>query len=179
MQTHSLRVVALRNPASWAERIGSLPPSIPHWINFRTCDRRRIRFYEIRTRSYCPRCKWIFRAVVDRCSAHYRRGTGAGRRHWRQTMGVPAVAGDGSDIGGMLATAGGLVFGTSGGSLFALDAATGKELWYVGLGGDNLCTADLVHIGRTAGDRRVGGTGNVSVWLIVTKIRSPRADGVI
>ena len=43
--------------------------------------------------------------------------------------------GNGSDVGGMLATAGGLVFGTSGGSLFALDAATGKELWYVSLGG--------------------------------------------
>lgn len=38
--------------------------------------------------------------------------------------------------GGLLATAGGLVFGTSGGSLFALDAVTGKELWRVGLGGD-------------------------------------------
>jgi len=38
-------------------------------------------------------------------------------------------------FGGMLATAGGLVFGASGGSLFALDAVTGKELWSVGLGG--------------------------------------------
>jgi alcohol dehydrogenase (cytochrome c) len=38
-------------------------------------------------------------------------------------------------IGGMLATAGGLVFGASEGSLFALDATTGKELWSVGLGG--------------------------------------------
>ena len=38
-------------------------------------------------------------------------------------------------IGGMLATAGGLVFGASVGSLFALDAVTGKELWSVGLGG--------------------------------------------
>jgi alcohol dehydrogenase (cytochrome c) len=37
--------------------------------------------------------------------------------------------------GGLLATAGGLVFGTSGESLFALDAATGKEMWRVGLGG--------------------------------------------
>jgi len=40
------------------------------------------------------------------------------------------------DFGGLLATAGALVFGASGASLFALDAATGKELWYVGLGGD-------------------------------------------
>ena len=38
-------------------------------------------------------------------------------------------------FGGMLATAGGLVFGASGGSLFALDAVTGKELWSVSLGG--------------------------------------------
>jgi len=44
--------------------------------------------------------------------------------------------GKGTDFGGLLATAGGLVFGTSGGSLFALDAATGKELWSVGLGGE-------------------------------------------
>jgi alcohol dehydrogenase (cytochrome c) len=39
-------------------------------------------------------------------------------------------------FGGLLATAGALVFGASGASLFALDATTGKELWYVGLGGD-------------------------------------------
>jgi alcohol dehydrogenase (cytochrome c) len=39
-------------------------------------------------------------------------------------------------FGGMLATAGRLVFGASGGSLFALDAATGKELWHVSLGGE-------------------------------------------
>ncbi len=37
--------------------------------------------------------------------------------------------------GGLLATAGGLVFGTSGGALFALDALTGKELWRMTLGG--------------------------------------------
>jgi alcohol dehydrogenase (cytochrome c) len=37
-------------------------------------------------------------------------------------------------FGGLLATAGGLVFGAAGASLFALDAATGKELWHVGLG---------------------------------------------
>jgi alcohol dehydrogenase (cytochrome c) len=43
---------------------------------------------------------------------------------------------DGGSFGGLLATAGAVVFGASGGSLFALDAATGKELWYVGLGGD-------------------------------------------
>ena len=55
-----------------------------------------------------------------------------GAKRWEYH--APLQAGTGK--GGMLATAGGLVFGTSGGSLFALDAATGKELWSVGLGGD-------------------------------------------
>lgn len=39
-------------------------------------------------------------------------------------------------FGGVLATAGGLVLSTSGGSLFALDAITGKELWHTNLGGE-------------------------------------------
>jgi alcohol dehydrogenase (cytochrome c) len=37
---------------------------------------------------------------------------------------------------GLLATAGGLVFGGAGGYFFALDAADGRELWSVFLGGD-------------------------------------------
>lgn len=37
---------------------------------------------------------------------------------------------------GLLATAGGLVFGASGGVLFALDSATGRELWRAPLGGE-------------------------------------------
>jgi alcohol dehydrogenase (cytochrome c) len=37
---------------------------------------------------------------------------------------------------GLLATGGGLVFGESGGFAFALNAATGEELWRVSLGGD-------------------------------------------
>ena len=36
---------------------------------------------------------------------------------------------------GVLATAGGVVFGLEGGALFALDAATGQEVWRVPLGG--------------------------------------------
>jgi len=36
---------------------------------------------------------------------------------------------------GLLATGGGLVFGESGGFAFAIDSATGKELWRVSLGG--------------------------------------------
>jgi alcohol dehydrogenase (cytochrome c) len=38
---------------------------------------------------------------------------------------------------GLLATGGGLVFGASGGSVFALDSGTGHELWRVPLGGDS------------------------------------------
>lgn len=38
---------------------------------------------------------------------------------------------------GLLATGGGLVFGTSGGTAFAVDSATGRELWRVSLGGDS------------------------------------------
>jgi len=37
---------------------------------------------------------------------------------------------------GLLATGGGLVFGASGGFAFAIDSATGRELWRVFLGGD-------------------------------------------
>lgn len=37
---------------------------------------------------------------------------------------------------GLLATGGGLVFGASGGSLFALDSTNGHEVWHVFLGGD-------------------------------------------
>jgi alcohol dehydrogenase (cytochrome c) len=38
--------------------------------------------------------------------------------------------------GGLLATGGGLVFGAAGGFAFAIDSATGHELWRVYLGGD-------------------------------------------
>jgi len=38
--------------------------------------------------------------------------------------------------GGLLATGGGLVFGSHGGYIFALESATGKEAWRVFLGGD-------------------------------------------
>lgn len=37
---------------------------------------------------------------------------------------------------GLLATGGGLIFGASGGFIFAIDSATGNELWRVYLGGD-------------------------------------------
>ncbi len=47
----------------------------------------------------------------------------------------PPIVGNFS-YGGLLATGGNLVFGASGGSLFALDSATGREVWRVFLGGD-------------------------------------------
>ena len=60
---------------------------------------------------------------------------------------------------GLLATGGGLVFGASGGFIFAIDSATGRELWRVFLGGDTYAapisfTVDghqviLVSAGRT------------------------------
>ncbi len=57
-----------------------------------------------------------------------------GHRKWAYT--APADKGT-RDLtyGGLLSTAGGLVFGASGGVLFALDADTGRELWHVTLGG--------------------------------------------
>ena len=105
-------------------------------INFHRCHGRGIHFYENRTRSYSPpRATWILCGQWRIASrSRYHRGTGTGRSHGRQTMGVLLAAAEGL-FGGMLATAGGLVFGASGGSLFALDAVTGKELWSVGLGG--------------------------------------------
>ena len=42
------------------------------------------------------------------------------------------------EYGGLLATAGGLVFGTSGGVFFALDADTGREVWRLPLGGNTM-----------------------------------------
>ncbi len=39
---------------------------------------------------------------------------------------------------GLLATGGGLVFGASGGDMFAIESATGRELWRVALGGSTL-----------------------------------------
>jgi alcohol dehydrogenase (cytochrome c) len=47
---------------------------------------------------------------------------------WRDSTGY--------GYGGLLATGSGLVFGESGGYAFALDSATGRELWSVYLGGD-------------------------------------------
>lgn len=43
---------------------------------------------------------------------------------------------DSTSYSGLLATGGGLVFGASGGFAFALDSATGHEVWRIFLGGD-------------------------------------------
>lgn len=56
-----------------------------------------------------------------------------GRRKW-EYLSSPAAL----DHSGLLATAGGLVFGASAGFCFALDADTGRELWRVSLGGQTM-----------------------------------------
>jgi alcohol dehydrogenase (cytochrome c) len=48
--------------------------------------------------------------------------------NWKESFGY--------GYSGLLATGGGLVFGASGGFAFAIDSATGSELWRVFLGGD-------------------------------------------
>jgi alcohol dehydrogenase (cytochrome c) len=42
------------------------------------------------------------------------------------------------EYGGLLSTQGGLVFGTSGGVFFALDADSGREVWRLPLGGNTM-----------------------------------------
>jgi alcohol dehydrogenase (cytochrome c) len=56
-----------------------------------------------------------------------------GRRKW-EYLASPAAL----DHSGLLATAGGLVFGASAGYCFALDADTGREVWRVSLGGKTM-----------------------------------------
>ena len=62
--------------------------------------------------------------------------TGAKRwERWEHSLpsGVKSLS---FDYSGLLATKGGLVFGEGGGFAFAIDSATGRELWRVSLGGD-------------------------------------------
>jgi alcohol dehydrogenase (cytochrome c) len=68
----------------------------------------------------------------------------SGAKRWEYH--APLAKGTGN--GGMLATAGGLVFGTSGGSLFALDAATGEEFWSVSLGDTHAPPISITSEGR-------------------------------
>ena len=49
--------------------------------------------------------------------------------------GSKKITPDAGDYGSLLATGGGLVFGTSGGTIFALDADNGRETWCLSLGG--------------------------------------------
>jgi alcohol dehydrogenase (cytochrome c) len=57
-----------------------------------------------------------------------------GARKWEHFS--PPVTDFGPGYSGLLATGGGLVFGASGGSVFALSSATGREEWCVSLGAD-------------------------------------------
>ena len=66
-------------------------------------------------------------------------------------MGIPLPPAKDLDYSGLLVTAGGLVFGASGGVLFALDSGTGRELWRVPLGGlTKAAPISLVVDGRQA-----------------------------
>ena len=87
------------------------------------------------------------------------RGTCIRRGNWCEKMGIPHWRQKNPDHSGLLATAGGLVFGASGGVLFALDAETGQEAlacgavaWRINGG-----TPDLICIGWTTGNRCAGG----------------------
>jgi hypothetical protein len=92
-------------------------------------------FYEIRTGPRYPRAEHGFFAGSG--------GAAVGSVTFLVwALDAPQAPNDGSAnrrpcsaIGGTLATAGGLALRTSGGSLFALDATTAKELWLVGHGG--------------------------------------------
>jgi alcohol dehydrogenase (cytochrome c) len=53
-----------------------------------------------------------------------------GQQKWEYNPSTP-----GRDFRGLLSTEGGLVFGASGGILFAMDADTGREVWRASLGG--------------------------------------------
>jgi alcohol dehydrogenase (cytochrome c) len=57
-----------------------------------------------------------------------------GARKWERSSPLPKQVP--FKYGGLLATGGGLVFGAAGGSFFALDSATGQQVWSVFLGGD-------------------------------------------
>jgi alcohol dehydrogenase (cytochrome c) len=57
-----------------------------------------------------------------------------GQRKWEYNAPLPSTSSN-MNYSGLLSTAGGLVFGASGGTLFVLDAGTGHELWRLPLGG--------------------------------------------
>jgi len=72
-----------------------------------------------------------------------------GTKKWERFS--PPLSGDYPRYGGLLATGGGLVFGASGGSVFALDSTTGHEVWRVFLGGNT----DAAPISFTVNGRQV------------------------
>ena len=129
-------------------------------------------FTKSAARSYHPRGKWIsLRAVADRWSAplpHVVRALDAatGAKRWEYHS--PPAKGYGEyrrharDCGRA---------GIWGLRRLAVRAGRGnwKRALVCGPRRRYFCTADLVHIGRTAGNCRMGGTGDVSVWLIVIR----------
>jgi alcohol dehydrogenase (cytochrome c) len=79
------------------------------------------------------RRRYLGSAAVVRTPIHVIRALepATGAKRWEYFPPYPDDVGN----GGLLATRGGLVFGASGGSLFALESTTGVERWTVPLGG--------------------------------------------
>jgi alcohol dehydrogenase (cytochrome c) len=67
---------------------------------------------------------------------------------------------------GLLATAGGLVFGASAGVSFALDADTGREVWRVPLSGNTKSSPISFTVDGRQGDCHSGWTGSIRVWAV-------------
>ena len=68
-----------------------------------------------------------------------------GRRKWKYI--APATGPTNLNYSGLLSTKSGLLFGASGGILFALDADTGRELWRLPLGGSSRSSPISIAIG--------------------------------
>ena len=108
-------------------------------------------FYKSST-SYQPGRRYVASSALTPAGSAYHLGIRAldpedGHIVWKRTF--PATS-----IGGLLATAGGLVFGGNGGRVFALDARTGRTLWRMRVGG-RIVAAPIAY--------RVGGHERVSI----------------
>ena len=70
------------------------------------------------------------------------------------------------DHSGLLATAGGVVFGLSGGVLFALDCCNRAGALACVAWRKHCSSPDLLYVGWATGDRCVGGPGTYCVWFV-------------
>ena len=71
------------------------------------------------------------------------------------------------DYGGLLSTGGGLVFGASGGNLFALDADNGREVFKQSLGGSTMSPPISFTIDGRTGNRCGGRSRAICVWAMM------------